>query len=346
MNGWRWTYTGFAACLAVALTLVGCVSSPSRANASDSKAPDWVAGASKKYPNAAYLLGRGVGSTPQEAQNRARGELAAVFEVRVQVVTENTTEVASRNGAEQVSTAASQKVSAKTDKVISGIEMPEIWRDPVTQEVHALAVLSRAKAAAGLREEIARIDREVLQAKGEAESTGDALLKLGALQRAMDTAVQRDGFQASLKVVEPSGTGVEAPWPQAAIRSEMDRVLKGVKIMAEVRQAEGAPEFERLLNGGLAAAGFLAERGERADLALAGSMVLSDLGKQGAWHWMRGSVEVALVERGTGRVRGSKTWPVKASAQDAATARSRVLMEVEKLLGSELRPAIIEFAGK
>jgi hypothetical protein len=60
---------------------------------------------------------------------------------------------------------------------------------------------------------------------------------------------------------------------------------------------------------------------------------------------MRGTVEVSLIEKASGRVRGSKIWPIKASAQDAKTARSRVLIEAGKLLNQELRSAIIGFAS-
>jgi hypothetical protein len=92
-------------------------------------------------------------------------------------------------------------------------------------------------------------------------------------------------------------------------------------------------------------AGFLASGAEEADLVLVGKISLNDLGRQSNWNWVRATVEVSLVEKASGRVRGSKTWPVKASAQDAATARSRALIEVEKLFKQELRATIIGFAA-
>lgn len=307
--------------------------------------PDWIAGQPKKYPLAGYLIGRGAGATAEEAQNRARGDLATVFEVRVEVLTESSTTVSKAGGKEQVEKRDGQQVTASTDKVISGINIAEVWRDPVSKDFHALAVLSRTQAAAGLREEIGNIDAAVRREFDGAGAQSDVLLKLGGLSRAFDTAVSRDGFQASLKVVDPAGVGIPAPLPQALIRQEIDQALKRVSIAPMVTEDAGAREFAGALKAGLAAAGFLARDGARAELKLLGKLNLTDLGQQNNWHWVRGTVEVALVEAGSERVRGGKTWPIKASAQDARTARARALQEVEKLLKQELRATIIGFAA-
>ena len=306
--------------------------------------PDWVNGSSGEYPDEQYLVGRGVGSTAEEAQNRARGDLATIFEVRVQVADENTTTVAKSGNKEQVSQLATQRVSAKTDKVISGISIAKIWRNPATMDFHALAVLSRTQAAASLREEMGKIDDEVAQQMKAAQAAQDQLLKIGSLTLALNASIKRDGFQASLKVVDPSGRGVAAPVSQASISAQIGDILKGVHITSQVAQDAGVPEFAEILKGGLAAAGFLSARAEDADLVLIGKLSLTDLGRVENWNWVRGTVEVSLIERASGRVRGSKTWPFKSSAQDAATARSRALIEMEKLLKEELRPAIIGFA--
>jgi hypothetical protein len=308
------------------------------------KQPDWLNGSSSEYPDEHYLVGRGVGSTEAEAQDRARGDLATIFEVRVQVSNEMSTTVAKSGNKEQINKLASQQVSAKTDKVISGITIAKIWRDPA-MDFHALAVLSRSQASASLREELGKIDDAVQQKMQTAQATPDPLQKVGALSQALDSSIKRDGFQASLKVVDPSGHGVDAPISQATIQSQISDILKHVRITPEVVEDAGAPEFSGILKGGLAAAGFLATHGEEADLVLVGKLSLTDLGRRDNWNWVRGTVDVSLKEKASGRVRGSKTWPFKASAQDPKTARSRLLIDVEKQLKEELRAAIIEFAS-
>ena len=208
-----------------------------------------------------------------------------------------------------------------------------------------MAVLSRSQAKASLREELDKIDDEIQQQMHTADATQDPLQKVGALSQALDVSIKRDGFQASIQVVDPSGHGVDEPISQATIRTQISDILKRVRITPEIADDGGAPEFAGILKGGLAAAGFLAVDGGQADLVLRGKLSLTDLGRRDNWNWVRGTLEVSLVEKATGRVRGSKTWPFKSSAQDPKTARSRALIEVEKQLKEELRAAIIEFAS-
>lgn len=310
-------------------------------------APSWIGGESSQYPHAQYLVGRGQGSTESEAQNRARADLAAVFEVRIAVVTENATTVTQSNGhAAQASSQATQRVSAKTDKVISGITIAEIWRDPATKDFHVLAVLARTQAAAALRQEISQIDREAQQYLQVAKTEVDPFLKLGELTKVLQSVLKREGFQASLQVVDSSGRGLPAELSQSDVQILISENLQAVQIAPRVIEDSDVSEFAGVLKGGLAAAGFLAVQGQQAQFELQGKLTLVDLGRRGDWNWMRGTVNISLVEKATGRVRGSKTWPVKASAQDVKTVRNRVLLEVQKLLNQQLRSTLIGFAAR
>ena len=307
--------------------------------------PRWINDSAVEFPNSMYLVGRGVGSTADEAQNRARGDLATIFEVRIEVVNQDTLNVAQSGKKEQVDRVSSQQVSAKTDKVISGINIAEIWRDPVTQDFHALATLSRAQAGASLREELSRIDDGLNLQMQAAKSAEDPLLKIGALSQALQASINRDGFQASLKVIDPSGRGVPSPVSQVTIHKQIDDTLKNIHIAYEIIEDAGAKEFTALIKGGLAAAGFMASSTSNADLILASKLNLNDMGRIDGWYWVRATVDVSLVEKATGRVRGSKTWPLKSSAKDARTAHTRILIEIEKMLKEELRSAVVEFAS-
>ena len=307
--------------------------------------PKWITDSSLEYPGSMYLSGRGVGATAEEAQNRARGDLATIFEVRIEVVNQNTTNVAQSGKNEQVDRLSSQQVSAKTDKVISGINIAEIWRDPVTQDFHALAVLPRTQASASLREELAKTDNDLSQQMKAAQSADDPLLKIGALSQALQSTINREGFQATLKIIDPSGRGVPATVTQASVQKQIGDTLKKIRIAPEILEDDGIREFASIIKGGLAAAGFLANSASNADLVLESKLSLNDLGRVDGWQWMRATVEVSLVEKESRRVRGSKTWPAKASARDTKTVRSRTLIEIEKLLKEELRATIVEFAA-
>ncbi len=307
--------------------------------------PKWVSDSSLKYPNAMYLVGRGAGATAEEAQNRARGDLATIFEVRINVVNQNSTNVAQSGNREQVDRLSSQQVSAKTDKVIKGVNIAEGWHDPVTQNFHALAVLPRVQASNSLREELSKIDEGFTLHMQAAKSADDPLLKIGALSQALQASINREGFQATLKIIDPSGLGVPASVSLASVQKQIDDTLKKIRIAPQIVEDADTSEFYSLIKGGLAAASFLATSTEDADLLLESKLTLTDMGYIDGWNWMRATVEVSLVEKASGRVRGSKTWPVKASAKNPKTARKRTLIEIEKLLKEELRSAIVEFAA-
>jgi hypothetical protein len=307
------------------------------------KQPDWLNGSSSEYPDEQYLVGRGVGATEAEAQDRARGDLATVFEVRVQVSNEMSTTVANSGNKEQINKLASQQVSAKTDKVISGITIAKIYRDPA-MDFHALAVLSRSQASASLQEELAKIDDELKLQTQAANAETDPLLKVASLSQAMQALIKREGFQASLKVVDPTGRGVPASVSQAALQQQIGETLRKVRIAPGHSANADSTEFTKIAKGGLAAAGFMATKLEEADLVISGTLNMVDLGRIEGWNWERATLSVTLTEKESGRVRGHKIWPVKASAQDQLTARSRAMIEVDKIFKQELRSTIIDFA--
>ncbi|MEI7843247.1 MAG: LPP20 family lipoprotein [Gallionellaceae bacterium] len=307
--------------------------------------PNWIAGDSTEFSSNQYLLGRGVGGTLEVASIRARAELASVFEVHIQVVTESDTIVSRIEKNEQLNHVVRQQVSAKTDKVISGISIVKTWQNPLTHDFYALAVLPRAQASASLREEMAKIDVELLRQIQRASECNDQLLKLAALNQAVQMALKWDGFQATLKVVNPEGRGLQPSITQFDVQQRVRKTLNEMRIATEVVEDSGEKEFILLLQAGLASAGFLATNFDVADFVLEGKLVLLDLGQLDGWSWMRATVSVSLLEKETRRVRGSRIWSLKSSAGDAKTARARILMEIEKIFKNQLRVAIVDFSG-
>jgi hypothetical protein len=164
------------------------------------------------------------------------------------------------------------------------------------------------------------------------------------LSQALQALIKREGFQASLKVVDPTGRGVPASVSQATLQHQISDTLRKVRIAAGHSANDDSMEFTKVAKGGLAAAGFMATKLEDADLVMTGTLNMVDLGLREGWYWERATLSVTLTEKESGRVRGHKIWPVKASAQDQVTARSRAMIEVDKLFKQELRSTIIDFA--
>lgn len=326
------------------LTAGGCASQPSQ--------PDWVTGNSQKYQAEQYLIGRGQADKPEEAKDRARADLAKIFEVSVAVDSEDVQSFSQKTegkaegkkAAGDYTAQATRRIVTRTDQMIQGIQIVELWQGPVTKMHHALAVLPRLQAGTGLRQEIERLDAATRKYLEQARASSDILIKIGAANQALEAQIERAAYQKSLRVVDPTGRGAESEWNTAKLNADLTDLLKRVRVAP--RMAPGAPEgLSTVVSGALAAAGFLIETGEKPDYILHAKLPLEDLGLQQGWYWQRGVLEITLTEVATSRVRGSKRWDIKVSAQQQETARQRVLDQAGTILKKELRATLSGFSA-
>jgi hypothetical protein len=320
--------------VAVVVSLTGCASAPGGR-------PDWVAGKSAKYPDSQYLVGRGQADSAEDARNRARADLAKILEVAVSARTSDLTSF--KSGAEGAKTESqvSRSVVTSTERAVRGIQIAEAWEDPNTKSSHALAVLSRSQAAMGLRAEIERLDAATRGHVAQARNAPDLLAQVALASRALESQRERDAFQRTLQVVDPSGRGVEPEVSSGQLAADLAALLQRVKMRPEAADADLA----RMLSAALSQAGFVPEAGAGAPYALTGSLKLDDLGLIDGWYWTRGTLEVQLAETASGKVRGNKRWEIKTSSPQKATAQRRALDEADAVLKRELRPAILGIAA-
>ena len=326
------------------LTVGGCASSPSQ--------PDWVNGNPKQYPAEQYLIGRGQAATAEEARDRARADLAKIFEVSVEVESQDvqTFSLKSPGTGKQTKPAgdyaaqASRRITTRADQMIQGIQIADVWRDPATKTQHALAVLPRLQAATRLRQEIERLDGATRKYLEDSRGATDLLLKIGAADRALGAQLERAGYQKSLRVVDPTGRGAEPEWNIARLSADLSDLLKRVNVAVQV--APDAPAgFATVVSGAVAGAGFVVEPGEKPDYILQAKLPLEDLGLQQGWYWQRGVLEITLTDVAAARVRGSKRWDIKVSAQQHAIAQQRALDQAGAILKQELRATVVGFAA-
>lgn len=306
--------------------------------------PDWTTGDSAVYKSAQYLLGRGEAGSADDAKDRARADLAKVFQVEVNVSSEDIQKFKTADGAPgQYENEASRHIATRTDQIINGIQIAEMWQDPATKTFHALAILPRLQTAASLRQQIAQLDDATRDYVAQARNSGDLFQQIGAASRALDTQRERAPLQKSLQVVDITGRGIEAQWNSAKLQADLDGLLKRVRIAPQVA-ADSAPGFGDIVSGALSQAGFMIETGKNPDFVLQSRLDLTDLGMQNGWYWQRGSVEVTLTEAGNGRVRGTRHWDIKASATDRTSSIKRALSQTDAILKQELGAALIGMA--
>jgi hypothetical protein len=329
--------SAFAAFAFMLSLLPGCASKPTT--------PDWIAGDSAQFNSAQYLIGRGQASTQEEAKDRARADVAKIFQVAVVASSEDVQRSKSDStGAAQYEQQASRHISTRTDQIIRGIQIAELWQDPATKSYYALAVLPRLQTAASLRQQISQLDEATANHIEQSRKNSDLFLKIAAASLAMESEQERESLQKSLQIVDSTGRGSESKWNSAKLQSDLDELLKRVRIAPQV-SADSTPGLAEVVAGALANAGFMIETAQNPDFVLRARMVLDDLGFQAGWYWQRGVLEVNLSEAATGRVRGTKRWAVKSSAPDKESAAKRALNQTDTILKQELRTAIIDMVN-
>lgn len=326
------------AAFAVLLSLLtGCASQP--------VTPDWIAGDSAQYNSAQYLIGRGQAATQEEAKDRARADVAKIFQVAVVASSEDVQRSKSdSSGTVQYEGQASRRISTRTDQIIRGIRIAELWQDPAAKDYHALAVLPRLQTAASLRQQISQLDEATGSHIEQSRKNSDLFLKIAAASLAVESEQERGSLQKSLQIVDLTGRGSESQWNSAKLKSDLDELLKRVRIASQV-SADSTPDLAAVVSGALANAGFMIETGQNPDFVLQARMVLDDLGLQAGWYWQRGVLEISLSEAATGRVRGTRRWTVKSSAPDRESAAKRALNQADAILKRELRTEIIDMVN-
>ena len=317
------------------LAVGGCASQP--------KTPDWVNGDSATYKSAQYLLGRGQASTQDDAKDRARADLAKIFQVAVVASSEDVQQFKTNATGGQYEGQSSRSISTRTEQIISGIQIAELWQDPTTKTYYALATLPRLQTAASLRQQIGQLDDATGNYVNQSRNSNDLFIKIAAANNALASQQDRDTLQKSLQVVDITGRGVEPQWNASKLKADLDDLLKRVRIASRVTD-DSTPGAAEIVSGALAKAGFMIENGQNPDFILQARMNLSDLTLRDGWYWQRGTVEITLTEAANGRVRGTKRWDIKASATDRDTAIKRALGEADTILKRELGPVIIGMA--
>lgn len=324
----------------LAAALLGCAGSVER---QDKGPPDWVNGESMRYSASHYLVGRGADPRLDDAKDRARADLAKTFEVAVSEESSDVRKIRQRSGAEGARQSGELEVSraikTRTDAIVRGIEIADIWHDPASRQYYALAVLPRAQAARGLRQDIQALDeatgRYIRQARGE----DDALGQIAAAMKAVSAQRERGELQRMLRVLDISGQGLAPTWSQRELQSDLDTLLARVGIAPRADNAM----LDAALRGALTEVGLRAADGD-ADYVIETNLKLEALGLREGWYWYVGKLDLVLRDR-RGEVRGMRSWSIKESSTIDSVAHRRAMDKAAETLRRELRSTLLGFAG-
>lgn len=319
--------------LLLAILLGGCASADSK--------PDWLNGESERYPHNEYLIGSGSGDDAAIAKDRARAEIAKVFEVTVRARSSSKERVRfnSADNSETIEADLSQSLSSESNRIISGIEIADLWYDDDLNIHHALAILKRSKARRSLRQQIQSLDEATERYLGAADNESEALVGIALAANAIELQKQRADLQKSLRVVSISGRGEEPRWTVAGLEAGNRERLHKIRVAIEADAA-----LTPLMSEAISAVGLVGTQASEADYLFKGNMQSTDLGKRDGWFWFRGNISVELTGN-NGHSYFKKSWPLKASSSvSREAAQAKLRQQAGDKLKAQLYPALTGLA--
>lgn len=326
------------------ISLLGaCASQPEK---DASQRPEWVMGSSSEYPRAKYISGVGDATGMSEAKERARAEVAKVFDVTIFSSSSDATQYKeSRAGGFTESSSAwqvSREIQSDTEQRLQGVKIAEMWQDPQTSRFYAIAVLPRQVTALHLREDIQQLDAATSDVIQRAQQSGSLMKKIQASTDAIVLQQKRRALNSQLQVIAISGQGETANYSVEKLQADHQDLLSRITVKAA---AEGEKEGELVsaLEDALANIGFTVT--DAADYTLQATLRTTALQPQGSWYYHKGTLQISLLGEGQ-RTLGGHSWDFKVSASDPELAKLRVMEQVKKLLANDLNRELFAMLEK
>lgn len=322
----------------VAILLSGCASS----------VPGWVSGGdSKQFRSNQFITASASAADTTAAGEKARLEIEKLFRGRFDHETLKSLSLGNVtiDGKKQNLHAirAEELITKRIGKLLDGIRVAETWVDPKTNQAHALAILPRAQAVARLNEELYAMDRATQGYLREMKRKTDTLDKIQYATHAIDMQVARRSLTKTLQDVDRKGKATPPRWRLGSLSTTLDGLLLRIRVSHEVTE-DPSRQLGKSLIDALTIAGFYIDTSKRPEFIMRGSLELSDAGERDGWKWMKGVVEIKLVEARTSRNRGKIRWSIQAAGKTAQQAQQRVVSKVDALLKTEMRGTIVKFA--
>lgn len=306
-------------------------------------AHDRLAAEARRYPAARYISGQGQGPTAGVARDRARADLAKVFEVAVRESSSDRLQWERDGNSAGLQASIRRDISLQTSQVIAGMEIAGSWRDPEKGDYFALAVLDRQQAAARLRTEIAGFDAETARNIERARGETNLPEKVSAAYNALQAQLQRLHPQKMLRIVEPATAGTGARYDLAGLKSDFESLLDRWRIGVAVGR-DDLGGLQGTLAGALANAGVrYVEAPTLGDYLLKAELDSEEFTSDDGWYWVRGTLNLSLVEVSSGAVVGSHRWPFKSSARQASGVAIRARARLDELLQHDLLKVLAGF---
>jgi len=310
--------------------------------------PEIDSGRRHYFPRIQYLTSSAKGDTPEQARQQALTSLRNYFIIDTEAFEMSLKQAELSAGYEALPSGADKPphmvVSPKAHRVLDKIEVGEQWFDKENNTYHALAVMPRNTAKGFLHNEIQRLDEQTREAMKAARSETDPFLKSGKIATAWRCQQIRGKLQESMKHADVTSRGIEPQFKLSLLRKDTANLLSTLRIKPEgVAGEKNARDVAELIKGGLVTQE-LKPAGDNADYIMRGTLEAAVNGSRNNWALGHGKLQLALLDKASGKVLGSTEWEVDVPGLDENAAIRRVYEKTAYMLKVRIRDVLVEMA--
>jgi hypothetical protein len=307
------------------------------------KRPDWVDGDSIQYPSSQYLTGVGYGPDRKSSEDKARAEIAKIFFSKIDSRTRSYQEylqTTSKGKSRIEETSSIEEITkVSTQKVLSGVRISHVYQEAGPEPLfYSLAVLDRDQSTKILRDKIQQLDQDIKELLIRAEGEEDTLAKVKYLKQSMQKHILREAYDAELRIVSPSGTGISSPIHFAEIKSGLESILLRDFLIGVSVKGSRAEEIQEALVQGLNQQGFsIGEDLGRVNVLVRGSVEIKAV-ERGTpeWKYVQWRAHFDLVDKGGGSVFGSVNKTGREGHLSLSQAQDRAVRKIRKALTTKI----------
>jgi hypothetical protein len=307
------------------------------------KRPDWIDGESIQYPSSRYLTGVGYDPDRKTSEDKARAEIAKIFFSKIDSRTrsyQDYLQITSKGKSKTRETFSIEEITkVSTQKVLSGVRISSVYQDTGSEPIfYALAVLDRDQSAKILRDKIQQLDQDIKGLLTRAKGEGDMLAKVKYLKQSIQKHILREAYDAELRIVSPSGTGISSPIHFTEIKSRLESILLRDFLIGVSVKGSRAVEIQEALVQGLNKQGFsIGEDLSRAKVLVRGAVEIKALDRGSPeWKYVQWRAHFDLVDKVGGSVFGSVSKTGREGHRSLPQAENRAVRKIRKALTTEI----------
>ena len=311
--------------------------------------PDWIEGKSRKYPPEQYLTGVGYGDDRKAAEDSALAAIARIFQAEIHSKTSELekytqTDVKGKTHSSR-DIRIDQITSVATNKALEDITIAEVWDDESENRTYALAVMDRRHAMVSIREKITAIDSDIAVMQQKSVTVSDKIERARTIRAILKSLLDREVYNTDLRIINPSGTGIEPPMTLFAVKQQLQAILSNEIHIGVQLEGPHNKDVRSSIIEGLTKEGFsVEEQGdiENLDILVRGvvSFENADLPQ---WKFVRWDITIDLVNQTNGKVFGSFTRHGREGHLNFREAEDKAVKALQKDIVNELSQQLVYF---